>query len=122
MKKIDLYSGRGNSRCQTNALELANISDVYTGTRPRGIPMRILIAAFVLSLSQPLAAEPAIVYPVSIPQECVQLAEREHVSVLIANRYQALKAEYKLSRLSRADPMVAQCKDAVVRLKAASKS
>jgi hypothetical protein len=30
--------------------------------------MRILIAAFVLSLSQPLAAEPAIVYPVSLPK------------------------------------------------------
>jgi hypothetical protein len=44
------------------------------------------------------------------------------VSVLIANRYQTLKAEYKLSRLRRADPMVAQCKDAVERLKAASKS
>lgn len=122
MRKIDLYSGRGDSRCQTNALELANISAFILERGLRGIPMRILIAAFMLSLSQPLAAEPAIVYPVSIPQECVQLAEREHVSVLIANRYQALKAEYKLSRLSRADPMVAQCKDAVERLKAASKS
>jgi hypothetical protein len=84
--------------------------------------MRILIAAFVLSLSRPLAAEPAIVYPVSFPQECVQLADREHASSVIANRYQALKAEYKLSRLSKTDPMVTQCRDAVERLKAASKS
>jgi hypothetical protein len=84
--------------------------------------MRSLIAAFIVSLSQPLAAEPALVYPVSVPQECIQLAEREHVSVVIANRYQALKAEYKLGRLNRTDPIVAQCKDAVERLKAASKS
>ena len=42
--------------------------------------------------------------------------------VVIQNRYQALKAEYKLARLSKVDPMVAQCKNAVERLKAASKS
>jgi hypothetical protein len=84
--------------------------------------MRILIAAFVLFVSQPVAADPANLYPVSIPQECVQLAEREHASVVIENRYQALKAEYKLARLSKADPMVAQCREAVDRLRAASKS
>jgi hypothetical protein len=84
--------------------------------------MRILIAAFVLGLSQPAIGEPAVTYPVSVPQECVQLAEREHVSVVIENRYQALKAEYKLARLSKADPMVAQCREAVDRLRAASKS
>jgi hypothetical protein len=84
--------------------------------------MRILIAAFVLGLSQHAIAEPAVTYPVSVPQECVQLAEREHVSVVIENRYQALKAEYKLARLSKADPMVAQCREAVDRLRAASKS
>jgi hypothetical protein len=84
--------------------------------------MRILITAFVLGLSQPAAAELAISYPVPVPQECAQLAEREHVPVVIENRYQALKAEYKLARLSNADPIVAQCKEAVARLKAASKS
>jgi hypothetical protein len=84
--------------------------------------MRILIAAFVLGLSQPAAAaEPAISYPVPVPQECAQLAVREHVSLVIENRYQALKAGYKLARLSRADPLVTQCKEAVARLKAASK-
>jgi hypothetical protein len=84
--------------------------------------MRILIAAFVLGLSQSVAAEPAISYPVSVPQECAQLAVREHVSLVIENRYQALKAKYKLARLSKGDPMVAQCKEAVERLRAASKS
>jgi hypothetical protein len=84
--------------------------------------MRILIAAFILGVSQPVAAEPAISYPVPVPQECAQLAEREHVPTMIENRYQALKAGYKLARLSNADPIVAQCKEAVARLKAASKS
>jgi hypothetical protein len=48
----------------------------------------------------------------------MQLAEREHVPTIIENRYQALKAEYKLHRLSKADPLVAQCRDAVDRQKA----
>jgi hypothetical protein len=69
-----------------------------------------------------MAAKSAISYPVSVPQECAQLAVREHVSLVIENRYQALKAEYKLVRLSKTDPLVAQCKEAVERLKAASKS
>jgi Integrase core domain len=78
--------------------------------------MRVLTGAVLLTFSTPLAAEPAISYPVQVPQECAQLAEREHVPVVIANRYQALKAEYKLARLSKTDPMVAQCKEAVERL------
>jgi hypothetical protein len=84
--------------------------------------MRVLIGAVLLTFSTPLAAKPAVSYPVQVPQECAQLAEREHVPVVIENRYQALKAEYRLARLSKADPMVAQCKEAVERLKAASKS
>jgi hypothetical protein len=52
----------------------------------------------------------------------MQLAAREHMATVIENRYQALRAEYKLARLSRADPMVAQCREAVDRLKALSKS
>jgi hypothetical protein len=67
-------------------------------------------------------AAKTITYPVIIPQKCAQLAEREHVPVVIENRYQALKAQFKLARLSKADPMVAQCKEAVERLKAASKT
>jgi hypothetical protein len=84
--------------------------------------VRILIAAAVMGLSQPASAGQAVSYPVPIPQECAQLAVREHVALVIENRYQALKAVYKLARLSKADPMVAQCREAVVRLKAASRS
>jgi hypothetical protein len=88
----------------------------------KGISMRIIVLAFVLGLSHPVVAGQAMSYPVPVPQECAQLAERAHVPALIQNRYQALKAEYKLSRLSKADPMVAQCREAVSRLKAAPKS
>jgi hypothetical protein len=64
----------------------------------------------------------SITYPVPVPQEGVQLHVREHVSTTIENRYQALTAEYKLARLSKADPIVARCREAVERLRAASKS
>ena len=67
-------------------------------------------------------AAKTITYPVIIPQECAQLAKREHVPVVIDNRYQALKAQSKLARLSKADPMVAQCKEAVERLRLLQKA
>jgi hypothetical protein len=53
--------------------------------------MRLLIAA-LLGLASPLSAA-TISYPVSIPPECVELAQRENVPVMIENRYLALKAE-----------------------------
>jgi hypothetical protein len=83
--------------------------------------MRLLAIAVLLTITSPLAAA-TVSYPVSVPPECAQLAEREHVPVMIENRYQALKAEYKLARLDNSDPLVAQCKDAVKRLKAGAKS
>jgi hypothetical protein len=83
--------------------------------------MRVAIASLLLSVC-PALAEPVINYPVPIPSECFQLAERERVPTLIENRYQALKAKYKLARLNRSDPLVAQCKEAVAHLKAQSKS
>jgi hypothetical protein len=79
--------------------------------------MRILIVTAIVLVNGPLAAKP-VNYPVPVPSECMQLAEREHVPTIIENRYQALKAEYKLHRLSKADPLVAQCRDAVDRQKA----
>jgi hypothetical protein len=81
-----------------------------------------LTGVAVLSLSSSVAANSPITYPVSIPLECAQLAEREHVPAVITNRYQALKAHYKLARLNKADLLVVQCKEAVERLKAGAKS
>ena len=47
--------------------------------------------------SAPAAAAATISYPVSIPAECVELAQREGVPVVIANKYQAAKARVKLA-------------------------
>ena len=80
--------------------------------------MRLMTAAaLTLSLSLPAAAES--IFPVSVPQECVELANREGVPTLIQNRYQAAKAKLKLYRLSTRDPMVRECRQAVDRMRAA---
>ena len=78
--------------------------------------MRLMTAALTFALSTPAAAQ--VVYPVSIPQECVELANREGVPVMIENRYQAAKAKLKLYRLSNRDPLVRECRQAVERQKA----
>jgi len=78
--------------------------------------MRLLTAAFMFVLSSPVMAE--VVFPVSIPQECVELANREGVPTVIENKYQAAKAKLKLYRLSNRDPLVRDCKQAVARQKA----
>jgi hypothetical protein len=51
--------------------------------------------------------------PRSAPVIACGASQREHVPVMIENRYQALKAEYKPARLGNSEPMVVQCKDAV---------
>ena len=77
--------------------------------------MRLMTAALTFALSTPAAAQ--VVYPVSVPQECVELAYREGVPVMIENRYQAAKAKLKLYRLSNRDPLVRECRQAVERQK-----
>lgn len=76
-----------------------------------------MTAALMFVLSTPAMAE--VAFPVSIPQECVELASREGVPTVIENKYQAAKAKLKLYRLSNRDPMVRDCKQAVERMKAA---
>jgi hypothetical protein len=80
--------------------------------------MRLMTAALMLAAIAPAKAE-VTTFPVSIPQECVELAQREGVPVVIENRYQATKAKLKLARLSGRDPLVRQCRAAVERQKAA---
>src|SRR5450830_1754554 len=87
--------------------------------------MRFLVVALALIISAPAMAEVTLTFPVSIPQECVELAQREHVPILITDRYEATKAKIKLYRLSNSDPMVLGCKQAVQairRLKAAKQN
>jgi hypothetical protein len=76
--------------------------------------MRRLTAAFVLFATPAAAAEP-IQYPVTIPQECFALAQREGHPTVIESKYQAAKARLKLARLSDKDPMVRDCRAAVNR-------
>jgi hypothetical protein len=79
-----------------------------------------------LALSVPLAvmaAAPAmakVTFPVSVPQECVELAQREGVPVVITSKYEATKARFKLARLRDRDPMVHDCRAAVERARRAS--
>jgi hypothetical protein len=80
--------------------------------------MRRLTAAFMLFATPAAAAEP-IKFPVTIPQECFALAQREGHPTVIENKYQAAKARLKLARLSDKDPMVRDCRAAVKRAKAA---
>ena len=64
-----------------------------------------------------------VTFPVSVPTECVELAQREGVPTVIHSRYEATKAKLKLARLSGRDPIVRECRAAVERArKAASQS
>ena len=54
-------------------------------------------------------------FPVYVPQECVALAQREGVPIIIEIRVQAAKAKFKLYRLKASDPLVRDCRDAVRR-------
>ena len=60
-------------------------------------------------------------FPVSIPQECMELVDREGVPAFIENRFQASKAKVKLARLSASDPMVRECRAAVERRRQAAR-
>ena len=90
------------------------------GRNLEGVVMRFLIAGLILGVS-PALAQQTISFPISVPPECTELAQRENVPTLIENKYQAALARIKLARLSGAEPIVAQCKQAVERLKAATK-
>jgi len=82
----------------------------------RGMYTRTLIIA-ALFVSSPALAK--VTYPIPVPQECAELAQREGVPLVIQNRYQAMKARFKLARLSDRDPLVRQCRAAVARAKKA---
>jgi hypothetical protein len=56
----------------------------------------------VILLLAVFATGPAVakdLYPISVPGECYQLAQREGVPAVISNRYEAAKAKVKLARL-----------------------
>ena len=82
--------------------------------------MRLKTAALVLVFASPAAAE-SIQFPITIPQECFELAQREGVPTVIENRMQATKARLKLAQMKNSDHLVRECRAAVHRAQEAAK-
>ena len=76
------------------------------------------LVAFPFVLFPTIAVAQDIQYPVSVPMECVELAQREGQPLMIGSKAQGLKAKFKLARMSSDDPLVRQCRGAVTRLQA----
>jgi len=79
-----------------------------------GDEMRLKTAALALLITTPVAAE-SVQFPVTIPQECFELAQREGVPTVIENRMQATKAKLKLAQMKNSDHLVRECRAAVHR-------
>ena len=77
--------------------------------------MRLVAATLAIATSAPALAKAEVVFPVSIPHECVELAQREGVPIMILNKVEAAKAKFKLARLKDDEPMVRECRAAVNR-------
>jgi hypothetical protein len=75
--------------------------------------MRSIAAAIALTVTTPAFAD--VSFPISVPQECFELAQREGVPTVLQNKYQATKAKVKLASLSGKDPLVRDCRAAVQR-------
>lgn len=80
----------------------------------------VIVVLFLFSSATGIhAAE--IVYPVAIPSECVDLAERKGEPIVMENKRQALKTKARLWTLSNRERGVADCRAAVKRLERAMK-
>ena len=82
--------------------------------------MPFVLLALVLLIAVPAVAG-AVTFPISIPPECFELAQREGVPTVIQNKYQAAKAKLKLDSLNRSDHLVRECRAAVANAKRAAK-
>ena len=82
--------------------------------------MRFRTTALALLISTPVAAESSR-FPITIPQECFELAQREGVPTVIENQYQATKAKLKLAQMRNSDHLVRECRAAVHRAQEAAK-
>ncbi len=80
--------------------------------------LAVLISIVVLAVFSTIVRAAEIQYPVSIPNECFELAQREGYPLVIENKMQSIRSRLKLASLSRRDPLVRQCREAVDRLKA----
>jgi bifunctional DNase/RNase len=77
--------------------------------------MRQIIFTLAVVVSSPALAGTTVTFPINIPSECVELAQREGVPIVISNKYQFAKAKIHLARLKDRDPMVRGCREAVDR-------
>jgi hypothetical protein len=82
--------------------------------------MRSIAAVIAMTLATPALAE--ISFPISVPQECFELAQREGVPTVLQNKYQATRAKVKLASLSGHDPLVRDCRAAVKRAQQAQEA
>jgi hypothetical protein len=82
--------------------------------------MRLIAAAIALATTTPAFAE--VSFPISVPQECFELAQREGVPTVIQNKYQATRAQVKLASMSGRDPLVRDCRAAVKRAQQAQEA
>lgn len=92
---------------------------IQTGRTLLGIAtMAVLIVIVVMfvfsSITGIHAAE--VQYPISIPSECVDLAERKGEPVMMQSKRQALKTKARLWTLPNRERGVADCRAAVRRL------
>ena len=62
-----------------------------------GLKFRALLVATAITVAAPAMAE--VTFPVTVPQECVEVGQREGVSVVLNSKYEATKAKLKLARL-----------------------
>jgi len=84
-----------------------------------GDEMRFRTAALALVIATPVAAE-SVQFPITIPQECFELALREGVPTVIENKFQATKAKLKLAQMKNSDHLVRECRAAVHRAQQAA--
>jgi hypothetical protein len=84
-----------------------------------GDEMRLRTAALALVIATPAAAG-SVQFPVTIPQECFELARREGVPTVIENRMQATRAKLKLAQMRNSDHLVRECRAAVHRAQQAA--
>jgi len=82
--------------------------------------MRLIVATCAVLASVPALAGTTVAFPISIPHECVELAQREGVPIVISNKYQFAKARIQLALLKDSDPLVRDCRDAVNRARQAA--
>ena len=81
--------------------------------------MKLLVLTLALATATPAFAGGLFsIFPASIPTECVTVAQRERVPIVMKSKDEAIQAAMKLERLDARDPAVAQCRQTVSRLKA----